>query len=62
MRRLVKAYYSYTGQPSIDPIVLFKLMLIGYFYGITSERKLAEEIRMNASHIFEYGFYVVFGL
>jgi len=47
VRKLVKPYYSYTGQPSIDPLVLFKMMLIGYFYGITSERRLAEEVSLN---------------
>jgi transposase len=31
VRKLVKPYCSYTGQPSIDPIVLFKMTLIGYF-------------------------------
>jgi hypothetical protein len=46
-RKLVKPYYSHTGQPSIDPLVLFKMMLIGYFYGITSERRLAEETSLN---------------
>jgi hypothetical protein len=30
VRKLVKPYYSYTGQPSID--LLFKMMLIGYFF------------------------------
>jgi transposase len=46
-RKLVKPYYSYTGQSSIDPLVLFKMTLIGYFYGITSERRLAEETSLN---------------
>lgn len=36
--RLARPYYSHTGQPSVDPIVLFKAVLIGYLYGITSER------------------------
>lgn len=43
VRELCAPYYSYIGQPSVDPIVLFKIMLLGYLYGITSERRLAEE-------------------
>ena len=31
--KLARPYYSYTGQPSIDPVVLFKALLIGYLYG-----------------------------
>jgi transposase len=39
--------YSDTGRPSIDPEVLLRILLIGYLYGITSERKLVEELRMH---------------
>lgn len=56
VRKLVKPYYSHTGQPSIDPIVLFKMMLIGYFYGITSERRLAEEISLNMAFMWYLGY------
>ena len=56
VRKLVKPYYSYTGQPSIDPLVLFKMMLIGYFYGITSERRLAEEISLNIAFMWYLGY------
>jgi len=38
---------SETGRPSIDPELLFRILLIGYLYGITSERKLVEELRMH---------------
>src|SRR5207249_12007287 len=36
-----------TGRPSIDPEVLLRILLLGYLYGITSERKLLEELRMH---------------
>src|ERR1700694_4066236 len=39
--------YSETGRPSIDPEVLLRILLIGYLYGITSERKLVDELRMH---------------
>jgi hypothetical protein len=41
VRPLCRPYYSHTGQPSVDPVVIFKMLLIGYLYGITSERRLA---------------------
>ena len=43
----LKASYSDTGRPSIDPELLLRILLIGYLYGITSERKLVEELRMH---------------
>jgi transposase len=47
----VRPYYSEThGRPSIDPIRLFKMMLIGYLYGIRSERQLEQEIIPNAAY------------
>ncbi len=47
VRRLTARYYSHTGKPGIDPVVLVKMVLLGYLYGITSERRLAEELRLN---------------
>ncbi len=47
VREKLKASYSDTGRPSIDPEVLLRILLIGYLYGITSERKLVEELRMH---------------
>ena len=43
----LKQSYSETGRPSIDPELLLRILLIGYLYGITSERKLVEELRMH---------------
>src|SRR6201993_1299555 len=47
VRQQLKDSYSETGRPSIDPELLLRMLLIGYLYGITSERKLAEELRMH---------------
>ena len=47
VREKLKASYSETGRPSIDPELLLGILLIGYLYGITSERKLVEELRMH---------------
>jgi transposase len=47
VRERLRSSYSETGRPSIDPELLLRILLIGYLYGITSERKLVEELRMH---------------
>jgi transposase len=47
VRQQLKDSYSETGRPSIDPELLLRILLIGYLYGITSERRLVEELRMH---------------
>jgi transposase len=47
VRDRLKESYSETGRPSIDPELLLRILLIGYLYGITRERKLVEELRMH---------------
>ncbi len=47
VREKLKDSYSETGRPSIDPELLLRILLIGYLYGVTSERKLVEELRMH---------------
>ncbi|MFB0843347.1 IS1182 family transposase [Paenibacillus oleatilyticus] len=47
----VKPYYCEdNGRPSVDPIMLFKMMFIGYLYGIRSERQLEQEIQLNVAY------------
>ena len=50
VREQLKAFYSPTGRPSIDPEVLLRLLLVGYLYGITSERRLIDEVRMHLAY------------
>src|SRR5439155_22191372 len=47
VRERLRNSYSETGRPSIDRELLLRILLIGYLYGITSERKLVEELRMH---------------
>ena len=47
VREKLRESYSDMGRPSIDPELLLRILLIGYLYGITSERKLVEELRMH---------------
>ena len=46
----VETLYANTGRPSIDPVMLIKMLLLGYFYGIESERKLEQEVRVNIAY------------
>jgi transposase len=55
VREKLKASYSDTGRPSIDPELLLRILLIGYLYGITSERRLMEELRMHLAVALVYG-------
>ncbi|MFC2949118.1 transposase, partial [Virgibacillus sediminis] len=43
-------YSEDNGRPSLDPLVLFKMMFIGYFYGIRSERELERQIQTNVAY------------
>ena len=47
VRAKLKDRYSETGRPSIAPELLLRMLLVGYLYGVTSERKLVEELRMH---------------
>jgi len=46
----VKHLYSHTGRPSVDPVVLIKMLLIGYLYDIKSERQIEKEIQVNLAY------------
>jgi transposase len=50
VREQLEGFYSSTGRPSIDPEVLLRLLLVGYLYGITSERRLMDEVRMHLAY------------
>jgi transposase len=50
VRERMAPFYSPLGRPSIPPEQLLKAMLIGYLFGITSERRLLREIQVNLSY------------
>ena len=50
LRRRLKPFYSHTGRPSIDPELMIRMLLIGYCYGIRSERRLCEEVSLNLAY------------
>ena len=43
-------YSADNGRPAVDPEVLFRMLLVGYLYGIKSERRLEEEINYNMAY------------
>lgn len=48
---LTRPYYCQdNGRPSLDPVMLFKMLFIGYLYGIRSERQLEEEVSGNINY------------
>lgn len=49
-RQNLAASYSNTGRPSIDPELMARILIIGYCYGIRSERRLCEEVSMNLAY------------
>ncbi len=43
-------FYSSTGRPSIDPELLIRMLIVGYCFGICSERRLCEEVHLNLAY------------
>ena len=50
LRDVLASHYSHRGRPSIAPELLIRMVLIGRLYGITSERRLCEEVRFNLAY------------
>ena len=50
IRLHLHSFYSHTGRPSVDPELMIRMLLIGYCYGIRSERRLCEEIDFNLAY------------
>ncbi|WP_243900368.1 IS1182 family transposase [Hymenobacter defluvii] len=48
--------YSHTGQPSLDPVVFFKLLLVGYLENITSDRRLLEHCALRLDILLFLGY------
>jgi len=50
IREHLRPFYSHTGRPSIDPELMLRMLIIGYCYGIRSERRLCEEVQLNLAY------------
>src|SRR5213594_2664808 len=43
-------YYSHTGRPSIDPVLMIRMLIIGYVFAIRSERALCRDVQVNFAY------------
>ena len=50
LRRELAAFYSPIGRPSIDPELMIRMLIVGYCFGIRSERRLCEEVHLNLAY------------
>ena len=57
IREKVRSLYcADNGRPAIDPVVLFKMLFIGYLFGVRSERQLVRDIQVNVAYRWFLGF------
>jgi len=47
---MLSSYYSHTGRPSVDPELMMRMLIVGYCFGIRSERRLCEEVSLNLAY------------
>src|SRR5882757_8639181 len=50
LRHELAPFYSEMGRPSIDPELLIRMLIVGYCFGIRSERRLCEEVHLNLAY------------
>src|SRR5499425_3005127 len=50
LRARLGPFYSSMGRPSIDPELLIRMLLVGYCFGVRSERRLCEEVHLNLAY------------
>jgi transposase len=50
VRWRLKPFYSALGRPSVDPELMIRMLIVGYCYGIRSERRLCEEVALNLAY------------
>jgi transposase len=50
LRRDLAPFYSTLGRPSIDPELIIRMLIVGYCFGVRSERRLCEEVHLNLAY------------
>lgn len=50
VRRELTPFYSSTGRPSVDPELMIRMLMVGYCFGVRSERRLCEEVHLNLAY------------
>ena len=43
-------YYPTTGRPSIDPVLMIRMLIVGYIFAIRSERALCRDVQVNLAY------------
>jgi transposase len=44
------AYYAPIGRPSIDPVLMIRMLIVGYVFAIRSERQIRREVQVNLAY------------
>ncbi len=50
LRAHLAPFYSHLGRPSVDPELMIRMLIVGYCFGIRSERRLCEEVDLNLAY------------
>jgi transposase len=50
VHRELAPYYSHTGRPSVDPVLMIRMLLVGYVFALRSERRLCSEVQVNLAY------------
>ena len=50
VRAELASYYSTRGRPSIDPVLMIRMLIVGYVFAIRSERLLCREVQVNLAY------------
>ena len=50
VRAELAPHYSHTGRPSIDPVLMIRMLIVGYIFAIRSERALCREVQLNLAY------------
>src|SRR5947199_9437197 len=50
LRRHLAPFYSHTGRPSIDPVLMIRMLIVGYVFALRSERRLCAEVQVNLAY------------
>jgi transposase len=50
LRQELASFYSPIGRPSVDPELMIRMLIVGYCFGIRSERRLCEEVHLNLAY------------
>jgi transposase len=50
VRQSLRPFYSQMGRPSVDPELMIRMLIVGYCFGIRSERRLCDEVHLNLAY------------